>query len=68
MSSNTAREDFFADLSDLIQRHLDTGRLPILDAREILEFYVLELEVLAHAVEVEDKLVAKGLRIAGRLT
>lgn len=64
----TAHIDFAEQLAGLIQRHLDTGRLPIEEMGEILDFYCQELELLAHAVEVEDKLVAKSLRVSGRLT
>ncbi len=62
------KDQLSATVAEILQICLDRGKIPITDMVEILEFYVREMEELAHAVEVEDKLVAKSLRIAGRLT
>ncbi len=59
---------FSASLAELLQAHLDTGKISIIDMAEVLEFYLIELDELAHLSEVEDNLVARSLRIAGRLT
>ncbi len=63
-----AKNQFSAALAELLQAHMDTGKISIVDMAEILVFYLQDLEELAHLSEVEDTMVAKGLRIAGRLT
>lgn len=65
---SNAADNFSRVLASFLQGVVDGGTIPLGEMAEILSSYAEELEFLAYASEVEDKLVAKQLRNAGRLT
>lgn len=60
-------EKFSADVAELLERYLNTGRISISEVTDTLGYYVIELKILNRRIEVEDMRAIAALRRMGRL-